>query len=64
LRVGLSRDGHAVTARFTSTALDADGRPAIDPHHRAADLVNELSASDFGASAAIIAASGEISPVP
>lgn len=60
LRVGLGRDGHAVTARFTSTTLDANGRPAIDPRHRAADLVNELSAADFGASAALIAADGGI----
>lgn len=61
LRVGLDRDGHPTAARFTSIVLDASGRPAIDPRGRAAALVNQLSVADFGASAAVIGASGDIS---
>jgi hypothetical protein len=41
--------------------LNADGRPSPDPARAAAEFVNQLSAADFGASAAIISPSGAIS---
>ncbi|HET9188388.1 MAG TPA: CapA family protein [Acidothermaceae bacterium] len=64
LRVGLDRAGHPAVAQFTSLRLDASGRPAVDPTARAAGFVNELSVADFGASAAVIAPSGQVNPRP
>lgn len=63
LRVSLSADGRPATATFTSIRLNASGRPAIDPASAAATLVNQLSAADFGSSAAVIAPSGDITAV-
>ena len=62
LRVSLDGSGHPTDAHFTSLRLDATGRPAVDPAGAAAQLVNDLSAGDFGASAAHVGASGEIGP--
>jgi hypothetical protein len=62
LRVSLAADGRAVEARFTSTLLNSSGRPSVDPRAAAAALVNQLSATDFGASAAIVDSAGNIRP--
>ena len=63
LRVTLSANGTFVAGRFTSFVLTSAGLPQFDPTGAAATFVNQLSASDFGSSAAVIAPSGAISPV-
>jgi poly-gamma-glutamate capsule biosynthesis protein CapA/YwtB (metallophosphatase superfamily) len=62
LRVSLDGSGHPTDARFISLRLNAAGRPAVDPTGSAAQMVNDLSAADFGADAAVIGASGQIRP--
>ncbi len=63
LRVTLGATGSFVAGRFTSFVLTSSGLPQFDPSGAAATFVNQLSASDFGASAAIIGANGVINPV-
>jgi len=60
LRISLDATGRPTSARFTSMRLDGTGRPAVDPAAQAAKFVNELSNADFGASAAVIDATGDI----
>jgi len=60
LRVSLSADGRAAAANFTSTILSSSGRPALDPRNEAATLMNQLSAADFGTSAARIGPTGTL----
>jgi hypothetical protein len=60
LRVSLDAAGHPTSAHFTSLRLDGTGRPALDSAAQAAKLVNDLSAADFGASAAVIGPSGDV----
>jgi 2',3'-cyclic-nucleotide 2'-phosphodiesterase (5'-nucleotidase family) len=60
LRISLDNSGRPTDALFTSLRLDAAGRPTIDPTGAAAKLVNDLSAADFGAGAAVIEPSGDI----
>jgi hypothetical protein len=62
LRVSLDGFGHPTDAHFTSLRLSTTGRPAVDPTGAAAQLVNDLSAADFGASAAHVGAAGDIGP--
>jgi poly-gamma-glutamate capsule biosynthesis protein CapA/YwtB (metallophosphatase superfamily) len=64
LDVTLDRSGRLLAAHFTSVVLDSTGRPSIDPSGRAAAFVNQLSAADFGATAAIIGAGSNLSPPP
>ncbi len=63
LRVTLRANGSFVAGRFTSFVLSAAGLPQFDPSGAAATFVNQLSASDFGASAALIGPTGAITPV-
>jgi hypothetical protein len=63
LRVTLGADGSFVSAQFTSLLLSAGGQPSVDPSGAAAQFINQLSGEDFGPSAAVISASGQITPV-
>jgi hypothetical protein len=60
LHVTLRKDGTWVRGALVGTRMVNGGLPALDRQNRAYALVNALSAADFGASAARIAASGEI----
>ncbi len=62
VHVGLDRDGRLAAAHLTSLRLDASGRPSPDPAKRAAAFVNQLSAADFGSTAAIIGSDGTLNP--
>jgi Bacterial capsule synthesis protein PGA_cap len=63
LRVSLTADGRWAGGRFLSTYLDAAGLPTRDSaHERGRALVAQLSAADFGDTAARIGADGTISP--
>jgi len=64
LTVTLRADGNYVGAHFTSLLLSATGQPMIDSSHSAATFVNQLSSSDFGSAAAIIAPDELINPSP
>ncbi len=63
LDVTLRANGSFVAGRFTSFVLTSAGLPQFDPTGAAAKFVNQLSSSDFGPSAAVIAPSGAITPV-
>jgi Bacterial capsule synthesis protein PGA_cap len=62
LKVTLDGNGRFVAGTFVSLLLDGDGRPSVDPTGAAARFVAQLSSSDFGADAAVLSASGAISP--
>jgi poly-gamma-glutamate capsule biosynthesis protein CapA/YwtB (metallophosphatase superfamily) len=62
LHVSLTPAGKYVMGRFTSLLLSTAGQATLDPRHAAAAFVNQLSREDFGTTAAIISASGTISP--
>jgi hypothetical protein len=64
LKVTLRPDGGFASGQFVSLLLDAEGRPAVDSSGSAAQFVNQLSTGDFASAAAIISASGQISPAP
>ena len=63
LRVTLRANGSFVAGHFTSFVLSPVGLPQFDPSGAAATFVNQLSASDFGSSAAEIGPTGAIAPV-
>ena len=60
LKVTLNASGSFVNGTFHSVLLDAAGTPSIDPSHKAATFVNNLSAQDFGDRAVVISPNGEI----
>jgi len=60
LHVTLGTDGTFRSGRFTSLILQPSGSASVDPGQAAAAFVNRLSREDFGPSAALIGASGEI----
>jgi poly-gamma-glutamate capsule biosynthesis protein CapA/YwtB (metallophosphatase superfamily) len=63
LHVSLTRDGRWAGGRFRSTAMSATGVPTRDrANERGRALVAELSADDFGGTAARIGKDGSISP--
>ncbi len=62
LRVTLDGNGSFVKGTFISTTLDSNCRPSLDPSHAAARFVAQLSGEDFGAAAAHLSSSGEITP--
>jgi hypothetical protein len=65
LHVSLTRDGRWGGGRFLSTAMSPTGVPTRDrANERGRALVAELSADDFGDTAARIARDGSISPPP
>jgi len=60
LKVTLSTSGSFVSGTFSSVLLDTTGIPSIDPSHRAATFVNNLSVQDFANRAVVISSKGEI----
>ncbi len=60
LRVTVSAGGSLVAAHFTSVRLSSSGQATIDPTNASAQLVNQLSAADFGPTAAVIQPDGTI----
>lgn len=63
LHVSISRDGRWAGGRFLSTAMSPAGVPTRDrANERGRALVTELSADDFGRTAARIGGDGSISP--
>jgi poly-gamma-glutamate capsule biosynthesis protein CapA/YwtB (metallophosphatase superfamily) len=63
LHVSLTRDGKYAGGQFLSTYLSATGVPTRDKaNERGRQLVKELSADDFGGSAAKIDGDGRIQP--
>ncbi|GAA3932060.1 CapA family protein [Actinoplanes auranticolor] len=61
LHVSLTRDGGFAGGKFLSTYLDSTGKPVRDSaKERGRDRVRELSADDFGDSAATIGEDGSI----
>ena len=61
LHVSTTRDGEFAGGRFLSTYLDSTGRPTRDEdRERGRDRVRELSADDFGDTAATIGEDGSI----
>lgn len=62
LRFTLSPTGAFESAHWQSVLLESDGQPTLDPDGAAAAFVNQLSASDFGGSAAVIQPNGSILP--
>jgi len=63
LHVTLDSDGQFVDGRLTPIILKAPGLPTIDPQGRSITMINQLSQTDFGSSAAVtISADGQIAP--
>ncbi len=62
LRVTLDGNGHFLKGTFISTTLGTNCRPRLDPSHAAAQFVAQLSGEDFGAAAAQLSSSGQITP--
>ncbi|HEV3267193.1 MAG TPA: CapA family protein [Acidimicrobiales bacterium] len=60
LRVTLGATGGFVSGRFTSVVLRLSGQAFVDPTRAAASFVNQLSRTDFGSNAAVIARDGAI----
>jgi len=60
LKVTLSASGSFVNGTFHSVLLGATGTPSIDPSHRSATFVNNLSVQDFANRAVMIGSDGEI----
>lgn len=65
LRVTLDGRGGWVHGSLVSLVLDSAGKPSVDSGGAAGRFINQLSASDFGTSAAAVNAGGDIvSPKP
>ena len=63
LKASLTKDGSWAGGEFLSTAMNSVGRPIRDSENeRGRALVRDLSAADFGDSAAVIGKDGKISP--
>jgi poly-gamma-glutamate capsule biosynthesis protein CapA/YwtB (metallophosphatase superfamily) len=62
LKVSLTRDGTFAGGRFLSTRMNSAGVPTRDTAENSAGLVREVSAEDFGDSAARIDDDGKITP--
>jgi hypothetical protein len=62
LKVSVSADGTWAGGRLISTYMNEAGLPTLDRRNRGADLVRELSRSDFPTTGARLAANGSISP--
>ena len=62
LKVSLTKDGEFVGGEFLSTQMNSSGVPTRDTGEKGRGLVRELSADDFGDSAARIGDDGKISP--
>ena len=60
LRVQLSGSGRFISGSWTSTLLEGQGQPAIDPSKQSASLVSQLSRSDFGVNGVTIASNGSL----
>ena len=60
LKVSLSASGQYISGSWTSTVLEGQGQPAIDPSAQSAALVSQLSRSDFGASGVTVSSSGAL----
>ena len=60
LRVTVTAAGQFVSATFTSVRLDSTGHATVDPTDASAQLVNQLSAADFGPAAVVIQPGGSI----
>ena len=60
LRVTVGADGSVAKAGFTSVRLSSTGQATIDATNAAADLVNQVSAADFGPAAGVIQPDGSI----
>jgi len=61
LKVSLQRDGTWGGGEFLSTAMSGSGRPTRDQQEHGRELVNKLSAADFGDSGASVGKDGAIS---
>ncbi|HEX7746554.1 MAG TPA: CapA family protein [Micromonosporaceae bacterium] len=61
LKVSMSADGTWAGGRLISTYMNDAGLPTVDRRHRGADLVGDLSRSDFPTTGARLAADGSIS---
>jgi len=62
LKVTLRKDGSYVSGQLVATSMVAPGVPELDPNKRAISFVGNLSKQDFGATGAIVAADGSITP--
>jgi poly-gamma-glutamate capsule biosynthesis protein CapA/YwtB (metallophosphatase superfamily) len=60
LSITLSRDGRIERGSWTSLELEDSGIPELDSTHASLALVNRLSKSDFGSTAARFAANGNL----
>jgi hypothetical protein len=60
LSVSLGRDGRILHGRWTALELTDPGIPELDSTHASLALVNQLSKTDFGATAARFTASGAL----
>jgi hypothetical protein len=60
LSVTLGRDGHIQRGRWTSLELEDPGVPVLDTDDASLTLVNRLSRTDFGSTAARFAGSGAL----
>ncbi len=60
LSVKLSSDGQLVSAQIISAEQIRPNGPTLDPHHRAAKLIAELTAKDFPNTPLEISADGQI----
>jgi hypothetical protein len=64
LKVTLRADGGWVDGSLVPTRMVNGGLPALDRKRQALSLVRDLSAADFGATAAGIAVTGRLLPPP
>ena len=62
LKVTLNPDGTFQAGSLASVLLSSTGQPALDSTSQAASLMNQLSTTDFGSSAATIRPDGSIAP--
>ncbi|HET9518741.1 MAG TPA: CapA family protein [Actinoplanes sp.] len=62
LKVSLTSNGTWSSGQFVATAMNSAGLPTVDAKGNGRRLVAQLSAADFGDSAAVIGADGSISP--
>ena len=62
LHVSLTKDGGWAGGKVVSTYMNAAGVPTADDNSKSRDLIADLSADDFGDTAAKIGQDGSISP--
>ena len=61
LHVSMNARGVLESASVTPIAIESGGQAVLDPTHATWALMNELSTQDFGATAALIGATGRVS---